>query len=328
MAWVRNNTNKNAVFSHWWDYGYWIESLGQRRTTADGGHFQGEYSNHKIGKYILTTPSPETAYSMFKSLNTTHLLIDPTDLGKYGAYSKIGANEDYDRFSSIPVGSYNPQQIRETSTELILPYSLNGFVDEDIVYSDNGTEIFLPGPTFDEYGNPSAKSFVIGFILKIANNQIQQPEAVYFYNNKQYNIPVRYVYLREELIDFGSGIEAVIDFVPSYSQGAQGGSVDPFGSAIYLSPKVKDSLFAQAYLLDDAFGNYGHLTLVHEEGNQVTNSLKQQGVLDAEFIYYQGLQGPIKIWETSYPEETKAFEELIHHHPDANCYGCLDALWE
>jgi len=28
MSWVRNNTDKNAVFSHWWDYGYWLQSIG------------------------------------------------------------------------------------------------------------------------------------------------------------------------------------------------------------------------------------------------------------------------------------------------------------
>jgi asparagine N-glycosylation enzyme membrane subunit Stt3 len=29
MAWVRNNTAENSVFSHWWDYGYWVQSLGE-----------------------------------------------------------------------------------------------------------------------------------------------------------------------------------------------------------------------------------------------------------------------------------------------------------
>jgi asparagine N-glycosylation enzyme membrane subunit Stt3 len=327
MSWVRENTVEDAVFTHWWDYGYWVESLGKRRTTADGGHFQGEYSNHKIGRYILTTPNPGTAYSMFKSLKTTHLLIDPTDLGKYGAYSKIGGDLSYDRFSSLPVGTYDPKQIRETRDQLEIPYNLNGFVDEDIVYNNNGTEIFLPGPTFDEYGNPSAKSYIIGFILKRSSSQIQQPEAVYFYNNNQYRIPIRYVYLNEQLIDFGFGLDAAIDFIPSFNQGEQGGSIDPFGAAIYLSPKVKNSLFAQLYLLDDAFGNYADLTLVREEDSPVVKSLKSQGALNSEFVYYQGLQGPIKIWETGYPEETEEFAELVHHHPDSSCYGCLDGLW-
>jgi asparagine N-glycosylation enzyme membrane subunit Stt3 len=327
MQWVRENTPTDAVFSHWWDYGYWIESLGQRRTIADGGHFQGEFANHRIGRYILTTPNPETAYSMFKTLNTSHLLIDPTDLGKYGAYSKIGGDENWDRFSSLPVGTYNPQQIQETSTQTIIPYNFNGFVDGDILYNKNGTQIFLPGPTFDDIGNPTAKSYIIGFILKKTDSTIEQPEAVYFYNNKQYQIPVRYIYFNGRLMDFGSGLDAVIDIIPSLKQGAQGLSVDQFGAAIYLSPKVKDSLFAQLYLLDDAFGNYEYLTLVHKEDGPVTSALKAQGMQASDFIYYQGIQGTIKIWETNYPADTRTFNELIWSNWEQECYGCLDGLW-
>jgi len=39
MSWVRENTNPGEVFVHWWDYGYWVEYLGERPTLADGGHF-------------------------------------------------------------------------------------------------------------------------------------------------------------------------------------------------------------------------------------------------------------------------------------------------
>ena len=49
MSWVRENTPENSVFIHWWDYGYFIQSLGERPTIVDGGHFQGEFRNHLIG---------------------------------------------------------------------------------------------------------------------------------------------------------------------------------------------------------------------------------------------------------------------------------------
>lgn len=28
MGWVRDNTSEDAVFGHWWDYGYWLQSMG------------------------------------------------------------------------------------------------------------------------------------------------------------------------------------------------------------------------------------------------------------------------------------------------------------
>ncbi len=32
MKWVREETPKDAVFGHWWDYGYWVQSIGERAT--------------------------------------------------------------------------------------------------------------------------------------------------------------------------------------------------------------------------------------------------------------------------------------------------------
>ena len=35
MQWLRENTPKDAVIASWWDYGYWISTLGERKTLAD-----------------------------------------------------------------------------------------------------------------------------------------------------------------------------------------------------------------------------------------------------------------------------------------------------
>jgi dolichyl-diphosphooligosaccharide--protein glycosyltransferase len=35
MQWVKENTPKDAVIAAWWDYGYWISTLGERTTLAD-----------------------------------------------------------------------------------------------------------------------------------------------------------------------------------------------------------------------------------------------------------------------------------------------------
>ena len=35
MQWVNENTPKDAVIAAWWDYGYWISTLGERKTLAD-----------------------------------------------------------------------------------------------------------------------------------------------------------------------------------------------------------------------------------------------------------------------------------------------------
>jgi dolichyl-diphosphooligosaccharide---protein glycosyltransferase len=35
MQWLEQNTEENAVIASWWDYGYWITTLGNRTTLAD-----------------------------------------------------------------------------------------------------------------------------------------------------------------------------------------------------------------------------------------------------------------------------------------------------
>ncbi len=35
LEWIKNNTEEDAVIASWWDYGYWITVLGERKTLAD-----------------------------------------------------------------------------------------------------------------------------------------------------------------------------------------------------------------------------------------------------------------------------------------------------
>ena len=315
MGWIRGNTNEDVVFSHWWDYGYWIQTLGKRATVADGGHFQGAYDgNHKIGRYVLTTPNPESAFSFFKTMEVDYLLIDQTDLGKYPAYSKIGGGDgedELDRYSAIPVMPSDPRQTRETANGTMIIFSGGTYLFEDVIYNEGGKSLFLP----------AGKAAVVGVVVSLEGNSLKQPEVVYSYNNIQPRIPARYVYVNGELIDFGSGLEVVIDIIP----GIEDGRINPMGAAIYLSQKVSDGLFARMYLLDDAFGDYEDLELVHVEDDPVVASLKAQGAIFGDFVYYQGFRGPIKIWDVSnIPEGIKFVEEFRDAPVDK--YGSLDDL--
>ncbi|MCR4284911.1 MAG: hypothetical protein NUV97_02605 [archaeon] len=306
MSWVRDNTPENSIFIHWWDYGYWVEYLGERPAVTDGGHAIG-YWDHLIGRYLLTTQDPETAYSLMKTYNVSYLLIDQTDLGKYGAYSKIGSDTiGEDRYSAIPVMALDPRQTTETANKTIRFYPGGIFVDEDISYSVNEQQVFLP----------SQKSGMLGVFWEMENSggsqTAKQPIGVYSYNNKRYDIPIRYVYFNGKIEDFGGGIEAVVKVIP-YFDGSQ---FDNLGALIYLSPKVSKGLFAQVYLLNDIFGNYKDIKLVHSEDDIVVSSLKSQGAPLDDFIFYQGFRGPIKIWEVNYPENTLEREEFLRTDGD------------
>lgn len=306
MSWVRENTPNDSIFVHWWDYGYWVESLGKRAALADGGHFQGDFMTHMIGRYLLTNPDPKSAMSFMKSNEINYLLIDPTEVGKYSAYSSIGSgpeggDKEGDRTSWIPVIPMDSSQTRETRDGFLRAYPGGTSLDTDIYYNQNGSEIFLP----------EGAAGIGGFILEDKGDSLSQPQGVFVYNGNQMNLPIRYLYYDDKLVDFGYGVDATLRLIPAVKQN-EGVSVDPYGAVVYLSPIVHKSLFAQLYLMNDPNNLYPTISLAHEEDNQVTASIKiYNPELDlGEFIYYQGFQGPIKIWEVDYSDDTKSYEEF------------------
>lgn len=306
MEWTRNNTLEEDRFIHWWDYGYLVQTIGKRTTILDGGNANA-YGNHMFARYVLTTTKPDTALSFMKSQGVSYLLIDPTDLGKYGAYSKIGSDINWDRYSQIPTVVSDQKQIVETTNGTRRIYQGTTFVDEDISYKN----IFLPGPTYDKIGTPSPKAYFIGITLESSYSsqntiKFKQPLAVFVYNNKQHTIPMRYVFYQGKMYDFGSGLEATFMIVPQISQTSNGQiQVDQTGAGIYLSPKVNDGLFAQLYLMGDPNNRYPTIMDVHSEDDYVVRVLKSQGLNLGEFIYFQGLRSPLKIWKVTYSENVK-----------------------
>jgi len=310
MSWVRDNTNPGGVFIHWWDYGYWVQYLGQRPTIADGGHGNA-YWDHLIGRYLLTNMNPSTAMSFMKSQEVSYLLIDQSDFGKYPAYSKIGGDENYDRFSVLSVGVIDNKQTQEAKNTITRVYPFNGIVDEDIIYKKGDAEIFLAGPTYNEIGEPSFNSFLGAMIITNTNNSFEQPIGIFLYNNQQMRLPIRYLYLQGNVIDFGIGIDGVVYLFPKVEQVSTGQvRVDSIGAITYLSPKVSKSLFAQLYLLNNAFNSYPTISLAHAEDDYIVNNLKMQGYDVGDIVHFNGFHGPIKIFKVDYSNDIKIHEEF------------------
>ncbi len=315
MNWTRNNTPEGSLFVHWWDYGYWVEYLGERPTIADGGHFEGEFRDHLIGRYLLTEPNPDAALSFMKSNNISYLLIDPTDLGKYSAYSSIGSDvSGTDRLSGVPIMLSDSSQMQETSNGTIRVYQGGSAIDGDIVYNDSGRQIFLP----------SGKAAIIGIIIESTSvGQVKQPTAVFYYNNVQTRIPVQYIEIAGQFFDFGSGLDATIKVIPEIYTSSNKLQVDSLGTVLYLSPKVSPSLFSQLYLLNDPKKEYSTIDLAYSAQDEVVKSLNQQGANLPEIVYYQGFRGPIKIWKTDYPSNVLVHDEFLATSGE---YASLDNL--
>jgi len=298
MSWVRENTPLTAVFAHWWDYGYWLQSIGERATILDGGNAIG-YWNHFMGRLVLTGADEKEALNFLYAHNGTHLLIDSTEIGKYGAFSSIGSDATYDRYSWIPTLLLDKTQTQEKNNETIYVYPAGFEVDNDIKFNSSGQEILLP----------KNKAIVAAILTKESEGKsLLQPIAIVYYNNKQYPIPLRYIYFNGKEYDFKTGLEAGIFLFPKLDPSNGGVNVDKTGAAFYLSERTINSGIARLYLNNE---KSDYFKLVHTEQSLLVESLKQQGLDLGDFVYYQGFQGPIKIWEISYPKGMQVNSEYL-----------------
>ena len=68
MQWVKENTPKDAVIAAWWDYGYWISTLGERKTLADNATLL-DWQIRKTASTLFSTP--DNAWRIFTTGNAT-----------------------------------------------------------------------------------------------------------------------------------------------------------------------------------------------------------------------------------------------------------------
>jgi len=305
MAWVRNNTPKNAVFAHWWDYGYWVQTIGNRATILDGGNSI-SYWDHLLGRHVLCGQTEREALEFLYAHNATYLLIDSTEIGKYTAYSSIGSDENYDRYSQLPIFSEDEKSMREMKNETLHLYVGSMFVDEDYLWKKEGKEEFLP----------AYRAGIGGvFLVKDKEGEIKKAEAIFIYQGKQINIPLRYVYRKGKLYDFREGYGGCLYILPVI---ANGNTIKEEGRALFITEKSMRALWIKLYLFD----NGKNFELVHKEDNLIIESLKMQGVNVSDFIVYSGFQGPIKIWKINYPKDIEFKREYLEtEYPESVKYS-------
>ena len=122
MQWLKENTPKDAVVASWWDYGYYITTLGERKTLADNATLNDWqirkiasmlFSNpdnawkilsssalEDVSPYYITLPfNPEErkfdVYKQWQNTPYTQELIDPEKLSQYSTLYDYFESEIY-----------------------------------------------------------------------------------------------------------------------------------------------------------------------------------------------------------------------------------------
>jgi len=290
MEWVRTETPENAVFGHWWDYGYWVQSIGERATVLDGGNAIA-YWNYLMGRVALTGDNQHDALEYLYNHNTTHFLIDSSDIGKYTAFSSIGSDEDYDRYSWFGTFLLDESQTQETKNQTSYIYTGGTVLDEDLIIEEDGKETLLP----------KQNAGVGAIVLPSSNgNVFLQPHVIMVYQGRQFKVDLKYLHINGKFYDFGKGIEAAAYVFPKIDQDGGGISKSDIGAALFISPRLFRGMLSQIYILEDPLERFPNFKLAYTESNLMIDSLRSQGMDLPEFVYFSGVQGPIKIWEIEY----------------------------
>jgi len=72
MEWIKNNTPKDAVVAAWWDYGYWISTMGERATLADNSTVA-THIIENIARMLLS--NPDEAWRLLQEMQADYILV-------------------------------------------------------------------------------------------------------------------------------------------------------------------------------------------------------------------------------------------------------------
>ena len=72
MEWISENTEEDAVIAAWWDYGYWITTLGERTTIADNATINSTRIETIASMFI---GNPETGAQIAQDLDVDYILV-------------------------------------------------------------------------------------------------------------------------------------------------------------------------------------------------------------------------------------------------------------
>jgi len=72
LEWIKLNTPENAVIASWWDYGYWIQTMGERTTLIDNATLS-TWQIVNMAKMFLSTPVD--SWNMLTEMDVDYVLI-------------------------------------------------------------------------------------------------------------------------------------------------------------------------------------------------------------------------------------------------------------
>jgi len=123
MQWVNENTPKDAVIAAWWDYGYWISTLGERKTLADNATLM-DWQIRKIASTLFSTP--DNAWQILVSDTETdassYYVTLPADITNPTRPADSIYDENQNKFEQFNIWKDNPTSQTANDPEIAKKY--------------------------------------------------------------------------------------------------------------------------------------------------------------------------------------------------------------
>ena len=209
-SWIRENTSPDDVFLSWWDYGYFIQTMGERATVLDPGNKRVDWS-HLVSRYFFFNSNETTTLEFLRTHDVSYILIHPEDLRITRVVSEIGSEDD-DIKTNLGI-FYEADEKNGV-------YSGVWWVDQDLELGD----------LFVEMGEARVEE------ISMEDNT---PIATLTHENQQYKFPISCVCELTECMNYNITQPHLKGCVILHESGL-----------FYVPEKMKDTNLAKLYLFD------------------------------------------------------------------------------
>ena len=161
LEWIKNNTPNDAVIASWWDYGYWIQTIGERASLADNSTLN-DHIIKNIAKILFE--SPDEAWKSLRDMESDYFVLFVAGERLYGQnpdtlplYILGGGGDESKIYWFSKIAGYSPESFmymdnfafkdnftNQTFLGKIFPYEQIGFINFE---SQRFSTEYMPGWT-------------------------------------------------------------------------------------------------------------------------------------------------------------------------------------
>ena len=187
MNWLKENTPKNSIVASWWDYGYWITTLGERTSIADNATLD-EEKIQQLAKVFLSTP--DDGWKILNQMKADYIVVyvaaQRANSDEPGLYLVQGGGDESKKAWFMRIGGFDPSKYlyddgisstpefwNNTFLGKMIPFTVYGYVDlqnkkQSESYVSGYSPIYMDDMKYPKDGNGPLKLVYMssGFLRK------------------------------------------------------------------------------------------------------------------------------------------------------------------